>query len=93
MQPGGWGQGGQQQYGPPLYPPGIQISPAAGPWDVAKQFLINLFQYKFVEVLSLFLFMSILALVIGYIGDEWPDLFKWIAARAGRLIERRAGAE
>lgn len=34
-----------------------------------------------------------MALVIGYIGDEWPDLFKWAAARAGRLIERRTGAE
>jgi len=34
-----------------------------------------------------------IALVIGYIGDEWPDLFKWVASRAGRLIERRSGAE
>lgn len=31
------------------------------------------------------------ALVVGYIGDDWPGLFKWAGERLGRLLERRAG--
>lgn len=31
------------------------------------------------------------ALVVGYIGDDWPGLFKWAGDRVGRLLERRAG--
>lgn len=33
------------------------------------------------------------ALCIGYVGDDWPSLVRWAAARLGRLLERRAGVE
>lgn len=33
------------------------------------------------------------ALVVGYVGDDWPDLMRWLASRAGRLLERRAGVD
>lgn len=29
------------------------------------------------------------ALVIGYIGDDWPDVLRWVLRRVGRLIEKR----
>lgn len=34
-----------------------------------------------------------MALVIGYIGDDWPDLLRWFGTRLGRLLEKRAGVE
>lgn len=33
------------------------------------------------------------ALIIGGVGQDWPSIIKWAAARAMRLIERRAGVE
>ena len=34
-----------------------------------------------------------MALVIGYIGDDWPELMRWFGTRIGRLLEKRVGAE
>lgn len=69
------GPQGQQGMAPnwPQYPSqtGINIQPAAGPWDVAKQFLINLFQYRFIEVLLMVMFTILVAIIVGYIG--WVD--------------------
>ena len=33
-----------------------------------------------------------IALLVGGIGDDWPAVGRWVLERAGRLIERRAGA-
>lgn len=32
-------------------------------------------------------------LLIGGIGDDWPQVGKWVVSRLGRLIERRAGID
>lgn len=29
------------------------------------------------------------ALMIGYVGDDWPEVLKWVVRRAARLIEKR----
>jgi len=33
------------------------------------------------------------AIVIGGVGSDWPNLIRWISRRALRVIERRAGAD
>lgn len=35
--------------------------------------------------------LSPIALVIGGVGHDWPRLIKWVALRALRIFERRAG--
>ncbi|WP_284213864.1 hypothetical protein [Comamonas jiangduensis] len=34
-----------------------------------------------------------IALLVGGVGDDWPRLARWVFARAGRVIERRAGGD
>ena len=31
------------------------------------------------------------ALTVGCIGDDWPTVGRWIARRAGQLLERKTG--
>lgn len=33
------------------------------------------------------------AMLVGGVGDDWPDVGRWVINRLGRLIERRAGID